>query len=419
VLDDPLILRLILLGVLLLLSAFFSGSETAFFSLNSLEKDALKKRCHGRAGRFVGTLFTKPDEVLVTILTGNMFVNIFASSIFEAVGEELFAQAAEVLSIAAMTVILLLIGEMTPKNLAIRHSLKMSVFSARIFGYLHFGLRPLVAPLSWIRHAVLSLYPASGRRTEQIRNDAVLSAIRMGYQSNTIQESELRLLERFFRFREKTAADVMVPRVDCKPVDVSMTAGALLESIAEGQVDASASHVPLFRNDVDHITGYVRKSDLVLCRLQDDRDRRLSELSRQIHAVPSSKALGELMEELRESGSEIAVVVDEYGGTEGLISYNSVIDYLFGDFAPEHEQPIVAIDDTSFRISGSTDLRDVEELLQITLESENRTLGGFIIDSAGELPREGHAVHVAGHSFVVQSVVGHRVAWVTVTKEEG
>jgi putative hemolysin len=415
--DDPLLVRAIVLGVLLILSAFFSGSETAFFSLNSLEKDALRRQSKGKSARFVATLFARPDEILATILTGNMFVNIFASSISEAIGSELFREGARFISIGAMTVALLLIGEMTPKNLAIRHSLKLSIFSSRTLYYIHLLLRPVTAPLGAIRHAVLSLYPRSGVLDDELRNDAVLSAIRMGYQSNTIAESELRLLERFFRFREKTAADVMIPRVDCRPIDGTTFVSTLL-GLIEGWREAPAgSLIPLCRNDVDHITGYIRRSDLVPYRLGKDGDPRLSQLARPVHAVPSTKPLQELLDEMRDSGAEMAVVVDEYGGTEGLVGYHTVIDYLFGDFVPEGQQTVVEIDDDAYRIAGATELGDVQELLRNPLEGDARTLGGFITDRLGELPRTGASILESGYRFTIDEVDGHRVTWVRVERE--
>ncbi|MCK4516134.1 MAG: DUF21 domain-containing protein, partial [Spirochaetaceae bacterium] len=261
--DGDLLTQIALLAVLLLLSAFFSGSETAFFSLNSLEKDSLRRRSSGRKGRFVHILFSRPDEILVTVLTGNMFVNIFAASIAEALGARFLREAAELVSIVAMTLLLLIIGEMTPKNLAIRHSLRFAHISATFLRVIHTGLRPISYPLERLRQAVLSAFPKRGNGADADQGSAVLSAIRMGYQSKTIEESELRLLERFFRFRQKTAADVMVPRVDLHQVDASTSVGDLVEMLGSGALGTDTSLIPVFRHDVDHITGYVRRVDLI------------------------------------------------------------------------------------------------------------------------------------------------------------
>ncbi|TFH06472.1 MAG: HlyC/CorC family transporter [Spirochaetales bacterium] len=409
------LVQIIILSILLLLSAFFSGSETAFFSLDSLEKDSLRRRTSGRTGRFVKILFSQPDEVLVTILTGNMFVNIFASSISEAVGSEIFQQSAEVLSIVTMTMILLIIGEMTPKNLAVRHSLRFSYFSARILPYIHLVFWPIARPLGIIRHAVL---PAKlfHRGKDESRGEAVLSAIRMGYQSNTIDESELRLLERFFRFREKTAADVMIPRVDCRPVDSAATVDQLLAMIAAGEIDGGSSLLPLYKSDVDHIAGYIRRSDLIPYRLDGLTHQHLFELERPIHAVPEGKGLQELMDEMSEMHAEMAVVVDEYGGTEGLVSFPTVMDYLFGDFMAVHDQPIHLVEEGTHRIAGGTELGEVEAVLRAEFQSESRTIGGLVIDVLGDLPKVGSSVVVSGYRFTVESVSRRRIAWLLADK---
>jgi CBS domain containing-hemolysin-like protein len=121
---------------------------------------------------------------------------------------------------------------------------------------------------------------------------------------------------------------------------------------------------------------------------------------------------------MRDIGAEMVVVVDEYGGTEGLLSYDTVIDYLFGDFAPAHEQTIVETGDDSYRVAGGTEIGDVEELLHVELEGEGRTVAGFIVDRVGDLPKPGDTIAVAGYRFTVESVDGHRVEWVTIARGE-
>lgn len=415
--DGDLPIQIALLAVMLLLSAFFSGSETAFFSLNSLEKDSLRRRSSGRKGRFVHLLFSQPDEILVTVLTGNMFVNIFAASIAEALGSRFLKEAAELISIVGMTLLLLIIGEMTPKNLAIRHSLRIANISATFLRVVHTGLRPISYPLGRLRHAVLSVFPKRGEAADTDQGSAVLSAIRMGYQSKTIEESELRLLERFFRFRQKTAADVMVPRVDLHQVDASTSVGDLLEMLRSGLLGTDTSLIPVFRNDVDHITGYVRRVDLIEHRLNPG-SRRLSDISMPIHAVPASKHLRELMEEMSELGAEMSVVVDEYGGTEGVVSFPGLVAYLFEDFLPEHERAIEQTGAGSYRIAGHADIDEVAAALNVELTSPSRTIAGMILDQFGEFPEEGAEVSLAGFTFRVSGLSDHRISWLDVEREE-
>ncbi len=415
--DGDLLTQIALLAVLLLLSAFFSGSETAFFSLNSLEKNSLRRRSSGGKGRFVQILFSRPDEILVTVLTGNMFVNIFAASIAEALGARFLKEAAELVSIVAMTLLLLIIGEMTPKNLAIRHSLRFAQISATFLRVVHIGLRPIAYPLERLRHAVLSAFPKRGNDADADQGSAVLSAIRMGYQSKTIEESELRLLERFFRFRQKTAADVMVPRVDLHQVDASTSVGDLVEMLGSGSLGTEASLIPVFRHDVDHITGYVRRVDLIEHRLNPG-SRRLSDISMPIHAVPASKHLRELMEEMSELGAEMSVVVDEYGGAEGVVSFPGLVAYLFEDFLPQHERAIEQTGAGSYRIAGHADVDEVAAALNVELSSSSRTIAGMILDQIGEFPEEGSELSLAGFIFRVSGVSEHRISWLDVEREE-
>lgn len=411
--DDPwLWARIALFAILLLFSAFFSGSETAFFSLNSLEKDSLRRRATKHHERIVSLLFSRPDEVLVTILTGNMFVNVFATSISEALGARFFGEAAELISIVAMTLILLVTGEMTPKNLAIRHSLGFATFAARALRIVHPILTPVIVPLSGIRRLILSAYPERGRLADDSRNGAVLSAIRMGFENNTIDHSELVLLERFFRFREKSAADVMVPRIDAVAIEAGATVGELLALLASGQIDGKTGLIPVYRADLDHICGYVRRSDVVPYRLQNELDARISAFTRPIHAVPAGKQLRELLVEMSDHASELAVVVDEYGGTQGLVSYRAMVDYLFDEFLPPGERSIQTLEDGRYRFAGSVELHDVEDVLGVELDVNSRTVAGLIIETLGELPRAGATAVVSGYRFTAVEAAGHRIRWV-------
>lgn len=414
--DVGLIRQLAILIVLLLLSAFFSGSETAYFSLNSLEKDSLRRKSTRGRGRFVQTLFSRPDEVLVAILTGNMFVNISGTSISEAIGDRFLGQSSEILSIVAMTLLLLLVGEMTPKNLAIRHSLSFSHFSIGLMRYYFWLSRPVVVPLSKLRHWFVSLYPRDSVRDGEARSSAVLSAIRMGYQNKTIEHSELVLLERFFRFRERTAADVMVPRIDAETVEAATTVSELLNLIDTGEFDGDLSLIPVMRIDVDHIVGYVRRSDLIPFCFSEKNETKVSELVRSIHAVPASKPLRELINEMREHATEMVVVVDEYGGTEGVVSFSSIVDYLFNEFRPAQQRFIEQLEEETYRISGSAESDEVAEVLDVELDTTRRTVAGMIVDKLGELPHAGSEVEISGYLFRVTEVRQHRIVSVHVSR---
>ncbi len=406
-------IQLGILAFLLFLSAFFSGSETALFSLNSLEKDALRRRSTGKNAEFTARFFSHPDDILVTILTGNMFVNIFSSAIAEAIGARIFKEAAELLSIAAMTVLLLIIGEMTPKNLAIRHALKFSTKSTFPLKVIHTLLRPITLPLSRIRRSVLSYFPKQHGHAGTDQAGAILSAIRIGYDRQTIEESELQLLERFFRFRRKTAADIMIPRVNLHPVDGNLTIDELIRLIASGSLESEKSLIPIYRGNVDHITGYIRKIDLAAQRFVRD-SRRLSAIARPIHAVPESKGLRELLNEMGKIGTEMAVVIDQYGGTGGLVSFPGLVSYLFEDFLPQHERSIEKTGVNSFRIAGHADISEVAAAMEIELTSTQRTIAGMLISEFGGFPEIGQEVVISGYSFRISGLDDHKISWIDV-----
>jgi CBS domain containing-hemolysin-like protein len=416
-LNQSLVLQISLMAILLTFSAFFSGSETALFSLNSLEKDSLRRNTTGKRSVFVQLLFSQPDEILVTILTGNMFVNILSSSIAGAVGDRIFSKASEVLSIICMTLILLIFGEMTPKNFAIRHSLRFANFSTSILRFIHSAIKPVTFPLRKIRHTVLSVFPGDRGKEIAGEGNTVLSAIRMGYKSNAIDESELKLLERFFRFRQKVAADLMVPRVKVHPVDSSITISTLIELISSGSLGNYTGLIPVFEKNIDHLTGYVRRIDLVSQRFKRE-NRQLSEISKPIHAVPAGKRLPELLEEMGNLGTEMAVVVDRYGGTVGILSFPLLVSYLFQDLPRNHELAIKKTGDHSFLIDGHAEIDEVASVLNIELSGTNRTIAGMLLDEFERIPEIGQETVREGYIFRVAGVTDRSITLVEAERAE-
>ena len=168
---------------------------------------------------------------------------------------------------------------------------------------------------------------------------------------------------------------------------------------------------------MDHITGYVRKVDLVGHRF-DPSDSRLSEIVLPIHAVPASKNLRELLEEMGELGAEMTVVVDEYGGTEGVVSFPGIVAYLFEDFHPETGRAIEQREDGSYRIAGHAEVDEVGATLNVDLETSSRTVAGMILDKVGEFPELGSEIMVAGYVFRVAGISQHRISSVLVVKEK-
>lgn len=401
--------------VLLLLSAFFSGTETAFFSLNSLERDSFRKGSPGSVRAFVQLLFSNPDNVLITILTGNMLVNVFATTLSDIIGARVVGEGSEIYSILVMTPLLLIVGEMTPKNIAIRHSLSFARFSTPFIEVVDRFLRPLTFVLGKIQR--FFLYRLHDEEEDAgVKNTSVLSAIRMGYENGKIQEAELNLLESFFDFRHKVAKDVMIPRIETFGVDIS---SPLHELIGKPNVikKSQQPYVVVYKGDIDNIVGYINRKELLTSMLSGENDRdNYPELIKPAHMVPEKKKIMDLLTEMREIDSELVVVIDEYGGTAGILNYQIIVEYLFEDFFPASERSIIPIDNDKYIVPGSLEIDSVNEFFDTDIQSDTQTLGGFILDHIGTFPENGYVFTHKNFELTVLNIEKNRIKKIQVRR---
>ena len=414
--DVDLLRLLTPLATLLLLSAYFSGSEAAFFSLSTLEQDSLKRRSTPKLARILSRIFSSPDDILITLVTGNMFVNVFASSLGEAIGERIFPFDTELFSIVSMTVLLLIFGEMAPKNLAVRNAQVFSRFSAVPLNFLFV----LFAPIRWFfnlfNRLINVLLPHREAEDQQYKHSIIRSAVQIGFKEGILDRSEMDLVESFCDFREKQAEEVMLPRTEIKGIDVSRRISEVIEDTELMNASDSGSLLPAFDQDLDHLVGYVALRDLLPYKFGFKSDVRLTEIVKASISVPSTKNCADLLVEMRESNSEMAVVIDEYGGTAGVVTFKVLIEQLLGYFYPSVEKEIVELSTGTYSIPGHLKIEDLSELLEQEILSQSRTVAGLIIDSLGEIPAVGTKLVIEKIGFTVQRISKTRILEVEVKK---
>jgi putative hemolysin len=403
-------LRLVVsLGVLLLLSAYFSGSEAAIFSLSSLEQDNLRRRSGSRLAVILSRIFSSPDDILITILTGNMFVNVFASSFAEAIGERIFPFETELFSIISMTVLLLIFGEMAPKNLAVRKAQSFSRFSAVPLHYLYLLLTPLRWFFNLFNRLVNLLLPERDAGQQRAKQSIIRSAVQIGYKEGILDRSELDLVESFCDFREKQAEEVMTPRTEIVGVEVSRRISELIRDTELMDESGTAALLPAFDQDLDHLVGYIAFRDLLPYKFSFKTDARLSEVLKPSISVPSTKNCAELLVEMRESNSEMSVVIDEYGGTAGVVTFKDLIEQLLGYFYPSGESQILELPEGRYRIAGQLKIEDLGALLEQDIPSESHTVAGLITDTLEEIPSVGTRLVIGQIEFTVKRISKTRI----------
>ncbi len=407
----------VLFGVLMLLSAFFSGSETALFAVNRLRMRQMHEADDARAG-VVLRLLEDPGRVLTTLLMGNSIVNVSASVLATAFLVDQFGpQRGALYSIILMTALLLIIGEATPKTFAAKYADSVARWVARPVEWLTVALYPLIRVLSAVS-AVL-VRPLGGRvnlRSPLVTEEEIRLLVKMGEEEGVIEETERQMIHSIFEFGDTVAREIMVPRIDIVCVEDTAPLDEILRVIlAEGH-----SRIPVYHESVDHIVGVVHVKDL-LSHLKAGRHTvPANEIMRPPFFVPEGKRLDELFREMRRKMIHMAIVVDEYGGTAGLVTVEDLLEEIVGPIHDEYdveEKLVEIINERVARVDGRMNIEEVNDLLGLALPpGEVDTVGGFVYTVLGHVPTQGETVTYDGVEICVERLEGQRIAKVRITK---
>lgn len=404
-------------SALLYLSGLFSGSETALFSLSRLEINEMDERSRIRR------LMQSPDRLLITILLGNTLVNVAASSLGAVVALSIcralgFSEAVSIaIEVGVLTFVILVVGEVAPKMYAMQHNLPFANRSARVLTFIDRALGPLVGAV----HAMVSRF---GRLDEGeapfVTADELRTIVAISEHEGTLEEDERDMIDSVMEFGDTVVRELMVPRVDMECFD-ELT--RVSEAIA-GFRENGFSRVPVYRGDIDHIVGVLYAKDLLKLDLEPSCETSISGLVREATFTPESKSAGELLRELQHRRIHIAIVVDEYGGTAGVVTMEDLIEEIVGEIRDEHddeERPLFRILDSRTLVADGAIRLDVlaDELDVPEFESEGiETLGGYLMDAFGRIPSVGEKLERDGFEFTVEELDEQRITSVTVVKLE-
>ncbi len=409
--------ELVVLGLLLLLSAFFSGSETALFAANRLKLRHLREEGSGRARVALG-LLDNPARLLSTLLIGNNIVNTAAAVVATtALVRLLGPERGPVYAFAAVTMVVLLFAEITPKTLAAHHANRFALLAARPVAWFSALLAPVNRALSFLTNVLAR--PLGGR----VRSDAPMVTeeeiqilIRMGEEQGVLEQDESEMIHSIIEFGDTVAREVMVPRVDMICVEADDPIEAVLEVVRTH----AHSRVPVYHDTVDQIVGLVHVKDL----LSGFRDGRLEgtvrDFTRPAYFVPDSKRLDELFREMRRKQVHMAIAVDEYGGTAGLVTIEDLLEEIVGPIRDEYDKedaPVTVLSDGVALVDGRLHLEEVNAALDLDLPvGEVDSLGGFVYSLLGHMPVQGERVTFDRVELAVERVEGHRIEQVRITR---
>jgi putative hemolysin len=412
-------LELLSLLALVLVSALLTGAEAAYFSLGRTRLKRLAEHHDPEQGP-LQPLLSKPHDLLVTILVGITLANIGASAIATAMAATLFGPLGLAISIGVMTVLILVFGEVLPMTLAVEHPERYSAWVSRPVAWLSALLWPVRGILSALTAMTLRLVGSERQRGEpEISEEELRTLVDVGAREGVVDRSEREMIHKVFELEDTLVREVMVPRPDMFCLDMATPPPDILPLLREHL----HSRVPVFEDTVDHIVGVLYTKDLLphLKGLPPDFD-----LRSRLHPpyfVPESKRADALLREFQAKKLHLAVVVDEYGGTAGLVTLEDLLEELVGEIRDEFDEDehlIQKVDATSYRVSGKLPIDDLNAATGLHLSKDSfDTVGGWVLDLFGRVPNKGEKTQAGEVTVTVEKVERTRVVEVLVAIRRG
>ncbi|RRQ50857.1 gliding motility-associated protein GldE [Maribacter algicola] len=422
--DSAFALNIAVLILLLLCSALISGAEVAMFGLSVTEINEIKDQKTDR-GTILIRLLERPKKLLATILIANNAINIGVVLIFNLIGDTLFSEINTVLfnivsvrfllEVVVATFLILMFGEILPKVYANRNRLSFSNFMAYPLKVLDFIFSPLSLPM---RSGTLFLYNKLGKEKSNLSVDHLSQALELTSDGDTTKE-EQKILQGIVTFGNTDTKQVMRPRIDIFALNDQMKFPEVLEEIKKN----GYSRIPVFSENLDNVLGVLYVKDLL--PYLDRKSLNWMSLIREPYFVPENKKLDDLLADFQTKKNHLAVVVDEYGGTSGIVTLEDIIEEIVGDISDEFDDEDLVfskLDDYNYVFEGKTTLKDFYRVIKLTDEDifeenkgESETIAGFVLEMAGSFPKRGEEVVFQDYKFVVESFDKKRLKQIKVT----
>lgn len=419
--SDNLIVLLLVAITCIVLSSLFSASESAFLGLNKLRVHFLREKGDKRAIR-AGKLLERKEELLNMLLVGNEIVNVTLSVVLTSIFLKLFGAAGLGIATSIATVLLLIFGEITPKSLTTRYPEKSSFFLSRFVWFFFYFLRPFVIIFTSISRLFLRVFGISTKKKQAtFTEEEIKTFIDVGGEEGVLENGEKNMMNRVFKFTDLNATDIMVPRCDVIGIETKASYRDIIQLSERTRI----SRFPVYTEDgIDNILGVLYVKDLLFFRGAKE-DFSVEKLMRPPLFIPGTTKMSSIQEMMRKNKQSFAVVIDEYSGTDGILTTEDIEREIFGAIADDFQK---AGDPTSVHIKnpddnlldGSARLIDLADELHLKLESrDNETIGGYICEVLGHIPVPGEFIEVGEYRFEVSSMDRLRIASVHCTKIPG
>jgi putative hemolysin len=409
--------------ILILISGFFSASETALTSFRSIHLEKLEEEKEFKKAELLKKWLKNPNEMLTGLLVGNNVVNILASSIATVVTMRVIggnSTSSVAIATVGMTIIILIFGEITPKIIAKNQTIKVAEIVINVIYYLTIVLKPIIKILMFISRFIGRILGIDLKDDEalMITEDDIISFVNVGEAEGVIEEEEKEMIHSIVAFGETTAKEVMTPRTSMLAFEGNRT----IDDVWEELMENGFSRIPIYEETIDNITGVLYVKDILEALKEKRTDVPIKNFARPGYFVPETKSITEILQDFRSMKVHIALVLDEYGGIVGLVTIEDLIEEITGEirdeFDTEEEEFIHKIDDNTYQVDGMIDIETLDKELEIKLPvSEGyESLGGLIITVLRRLAEPGDEIVLEEVRLRVLEVEKKRVSKVLVEK---
>ena len=424
--------QLIFLFILILLNAYFAATEIAFISLNDAKIEKQAKDGNKKAKQ-IQKMLKNPSKFLATIQIGitlaGFLSSAFASDAFAGMLAPVLNEWMPFISIATwqnisiiiITIILsfftLVFGELVPKRLAMKYYEKISFATIGVIKGISVVTAPFVKLLTWSTNLVSKIFGVGEQEEEIVTEEEIKMMVNQGEEKGSIEENEKELINNVFEFNDIIASEIMTYRTDIYAIEINEDVYEILDEIDEYKY----SRIPVYEETIDDIKGILFLKD-ILKLVSTRKEFKIADIMRDAYFVPESKPIDEIFEELQANKMQMAIVVDEYGGTAGLLTMEDILEELVGNIFDEYDDVEVEykrLDDNTYLIDGSVSLYEMKKIFDIELpEGDYETLSGYLIEKLGRLPEEDeHPVIEDEHlTYKIEEYEDRRIKWVKVCK---
>lgn len=394
--------QIILLVVLILLSGFFSSSETALFSISKARARHLAKT-KGGASKLIRKMKEDPHTLLSTILIGNNLVNVGASALATAITIEIIANNAVGIATGVMTFLILIFGEIFPKSIATRNNVLIAKIVIRPIFWLSILFRPIIIFLNFIPRLTGKIKSKPGVTEEEL-----ITLVEVIEEEGEIKEEEKEFIENIFEFDDTSASEIMTPRGDMFVIDVDEELN--LEEI----VKSGFTRIPVIEGEIDHVVGILHIKDLFMQYATANEDINARKIMREPYFVPENKKIDSLMRAFKKGRQHLAIVVDEHGGVSGLITLEDALEEIVGEITDETdraEPTIIRVKGDEWIVPGKSEIDDVNEKIPMRIpESKDYdTFSGYVLNAIERIPHEKEEFPIGKFLVTVKQMDGNRI----------